>query len=267
MVIFRESDHSYHYNSEKYRSVSSLVEPFKTFDKEAESLRMACKHIDPDMYGALASKYGYKSGRIVMEMLDVYDREELDTVQKQILAEWGEKGLKSRTDGTAFHKQKESEDIAAGGRINPYTQIWTPLVNIRQEGYDNNSVDDLSKLEPGYYPELLLFNHEHKMCGQADMVFIDDERRVYIDDWKTDQKVDMKSFYTKRYGYTFLKAPLDHVHDTNYWLYAIKLSFYAFMLEEAGFSIAEVGFTHVGSEHLYRVPYMKDEVFKILTHE
>jgi len=264
VIVFREQDHSYHNGSEQYRSVSSLIEPYKTFNKEAESLRMALKHMDPEWYSELASKYGYKSPTLITDMLGVYARRDVDEVQEQILAEWAEKGNESRTSGTLFHQTMERADIESGGRINPFTGEWHPLVDVRLKGYDNNSVEFLEDLQDGYYPELLLFNHEQKLCGQADMVFIKD-RKIWIDDWKTDAKVDMKSFYTKRYGYTFLKPPLDHVHDTNYWIYALKISCYAWMLEEAGFDVEGTGFTHVGEENkLYRTPYMKDELNKLL---
>lgn len=268
MVIFTKLNHQYHYNDGVYKSVSSLFKPYESFDSEAESLRMALKHIDPEWYGELSKKYGYKSPEIFTTMLCAYDREEIEDIRLLILADWKERGETAGTKGTAFHSTMEDFDIQRGGRINPYSGEWFPHADIRIPGYDNNSVEYLTDLENGYYPELLLFNHDHKLAGQADMVFIKDGK-VWIDDWKTDKKIETKSFYTKRYGYTFLKPPLQDIHDSNFWRYALKISTYGWMLEDAGFEVMETGFTHVGGgaeggDYLYRTPYMRDEVLKIL---
>lgn len=268
MVIFKEADHSYHYNGEQYRSVSSVFKPYETFDRYTESLRMALKQDDPETYSELASRWGYKSTELVSTMLGLGDADHIKKLQEEILEQWTEKGTTSAARGTAFHKTVEQADILRGGRKSPFDQQWYDLVDVRLPGHDNNSVEYLNDLKDGYYPELLIFNHDFKIAGQADMVFVKDGK-VWIDDWKTDAKIDTKSFYTRRYGYTFMKKPLDHVHDTNYWRYALKISTYAWMLEDAGFEIVQLGFTHVGGgadggDYLYKIPYLRDEVLKVL---
>lgn len=271
MVIFNEAPHKYFYGDTEYRSVSSLFKPFEGFDRDSESFRMALKLIDPDWYGELSRAYGYKSAKIGTEMIGIYSVEEVQELQQQILAEWSETALIATTQGTSFHKAMEAMDYDRGGRQNPFTDEWHPLVDIKIKGYDNNSVDFLNDLQDGYYPELLIFNHEKKLAGTADMVFVKDGK-IWIDDWKTDKKIETKSFYTKRYGYAFMRAPLDHVFDCNYWRYALKISTYAWMLEEAGFEVAELGFTHVqggeeGGDYLYKVPYLREEVLSLFQIE
>jgi hypothetical protein len=268
MVLFSAIDHRYTCGDERYDSVSSVFEPYKSFNKDTESFRMALKVTDPEMYADLAKKHGYKSGELVSTMLTIYDPSDVVEKQQEILAEWQDKGDESRTRGTRFHSVMEQRDIQNGGRVNPYTKEWFPLVDVRVPGHDNNSVHHLEDLEDGYYPELLLFNHDEKIAGQADMVFVK-RPNVWVDDWKTDQKIDTKSLFTKRYGYTFLAPPLSHVHDTNFWMYALKISTYAWMLEQAGFEPTELGFTHVGGgeaggDYLYRTPYLRKEVEAVL---
>lgn len=268
MVIFQGIDHRYFFKEQEYRSVSAVFKPYETFVKEAESLRMALKALDPDWYSELSKKHGYRSPILMQEMLSMLEREEVVEMQQEILEEWTDRGQRAMASGTKFHSAMESMDIDRGGRDNPFTKEWFPHVSVRVPGYDNNSVDFLSDLGDGYYPELLLFDHDLGIAGQADMVFIKD-KKAWIDDWKTDQKIDTKSFYTRRYGYTFLKDPLGNIHDTNYWRYALKISTYALMLENAGFEVAELGFTHVGggadgNDYLYKVPYLKDDIKKVL---
>ncbi len=62
--------------------------------------------------------------------------------------------------------------------------------------------------------------------------------------------------------------PMDHIYETNYWKYAMKISTYANILEKEGFVVRNLGFTHVEiNENLeiikqtkYKVPYKKFEV-------
>ncbi len=269
MVVFHEVPHKYFKGDVEYRSVSSVVKPYEGFDREAESFRMALKLIDPEWYGDLSRRYGYKSPTIVSEMISLYSIKEVQELQADILADWEEAGRVASQQGTAFHKAMEATDRDAGGRVNPYDSVWHDLVDVRVPGYGNNSVESLSDLKDGYYPELILFNDQYKIAGTADMVFVRDGQ-IWIDDWKTDKKIDTKSFYTKRYGYAFMNKPLDHVFDSNYWRYALKISLYAWMLEQAGFEVAQIGFTHVqggesGADFLYRVPFMKEEVLSLLS--
>lgn len=271
MVVFHEGPHKYFNGEEEYKSVSSFVKPYEGFDKDNESFRMALKMIDPEWYGDLAKRYGFKSEKIATEMIGIYTVEEVKELQQQILEEWAETASIATTQGTAFHKAMESMDYDRGGRTNPFDKKWHDLVDVKLKGYDNNSVDFLDELKDGYYPELLLFNHQYKIAGTADMVFVRDGQ-IWIDDWKTDKKIETKSFYTKRYGYAYMHKPIDHIFDSNFWRYALKISLYGWMLEEAGFEVAQLGFTHVqggqeGGDFLYRVPYLKDEILTLLNNE
>jgi ATP-dependent exoDNAse (exonuclease V) beta subunit len=244
--------------------VSSIFEPYKTFNKEGQSFRMALKRIDEPWYKELSKKHGYLSEKIAQTMLGVYTRDEIDRVQAEIIAEWELAGKESSEAGTLFHTTQEQADIRAGGRINPWTGNFLPYIDIRLPGFDNNSPEFLSDLVDGYYPELLMFDEDYLLGGQGDMVFIEN-RNAYVDDWKTDKSIDTKSFYTRRYGFSYLKAPLDHIYDSNYWLYALKISTYGFMLEAAGFDIGGLGFTHTKADNkLYKVPYLHEDVKKVL---
>ncbi len=264
MVTFRQEDHTYWKGDQQFRSVSSIYKPYTTFNREGQSFRMALKRIDEPWYKELSKKHGYLSEKIAQTMLGVYSRDEVDKIQKEILEEWDLAGSESSAAGTLFHSTQELADIRAGGRVNPWTGNFLPYQNIRIPGFDNNSPDFLQDLEDGYYPELLMFDEDYLLAGQGDMVFIEDGK-AYIDDWKTDKSIDMKSFYTRRYGFSYLKAPLNHIFDSNYWLYALKISTYGFMLDSAGFDIGGLGFTATKFDNkLYKVPYLYDDVKKVL---
>ena len=67
-----------------------------------------------------------------------------------------------------------------------------------------------------------------------------------------------------------MKYPLNNIQDTNYWHYALQLSTYAWMLQKLNpeFEIEDlvmVHFDHDDNMTVYHLPYLKDEVVKMLS--
>lgn len=88
----------------------------------------------------------------------------------------------------------------------------------------------------------------------------------------TNKSIDTSSYYNpKTNTHQMMLYPLNTVQDSNYYHYALQLSTYAYMLQSL-YPELEVGilklvhFPYEGGEKYYDVPYLKDEVIRMITH-
>ena len=82
------------------------------------------------------------------------------------------------------------------------------------------------------YPELMIYDTEHMVCGQSDKVIVTNNR-IHIWDYKTDKEIKFKSFSNDWVKPRKLEPPLSHLDDCNGNQYAIKMSMYMYMLWKA----------------------------------
>lgn len=86
----------------------------------------------------------------------------------------------------------------------------------------------------------------------------------------TNKKIDLKSFFdSKTKSSTKMKYPLNNLDDCNYNHYCLQLSTYAWMIQKKNpeFEIEDlvlVHFDHNDNMTVYHLPYLKDEVIKML---
>lgn len=86
----------------------------------------------------------------------------------------------------------------------------------------------------------------------------------------TNKKIETKSFFNSRTKSSVkMKYPLNTLDDVNYWHYALQLSTYAWMLQKRNpeFEIEDlvlVHFDHSDNMTVYHLPYLKDEVIRML---
>ena len=87
----------------------------------------------------------------------------------------------------------------------------------------------------------------------------------------TNKKIDQKSFFdSKSRTSQKMKFPLNSLEDCNYWHYTLQLSTYAWMLQVLNpeFVIEDlvlIHFDHDDNMTVYHLPYLKDEVVKMLS--
>ena len=67
-----------------------------------------------------------------------------------------------------------------------------------------------------------------------------------------------------------MKYPLNNLDDVNYWHYTLQLSTYAWMIQKLNpeFEIEDlvmIHFDHNDNMTVYHLPYLKDEVIRMLT--
>ena len=88
----------------------------------------------------------------------------------------------------------------------------------------------------------------------------------------TNKKIETKSFFNSKTKTSVkMKFPLNNLDDVNYWHYTLQLSTYAWMIQKLNpeFEIEDlvlVHFDHDDNMTVYHLPYLKDEVIKMLNH-
>lgn len=115
-------------------------------------------------------------------------------MQKVILKEWKGEKDKSIIKGNEYHTFKENQAKSSGVCLNPFSNVdfktveSTKITIKNKIEYREPTVSDLIHLEDGFHPELILWNNDHKLAGQADKVYIETDisgrRFVDVDDYK-----------------------------------------------------------------------------------
>lgn len=278
VVYFAKTNHQYKSDSNEYMPVSGLWKPyFSEFDNMSISIKKAFKELDKKSYEYIKKQVGYYDDSFIEKILNYSNvpHSEIHELAGSYRQEWVDKANK----GTEFHSKMENEDLINNGRINPFTNEFSNIVKWDiPHGYENMSCPyNVSEIEDGYIPEMLVKDDKHLIAGQIDQCFIstiDGIRYVDIDDWKTDKEIELKpSFFNpSKGGFAKMSFPVNHIYETNYWKYTMKISTYAYFLELDGFTIRNLSFTHVNindeleivGQKRYIIPYKKEEVKNIL---
>lgn len=272
-IKFTASDHTYREGKIPYTSVSKILGKYKTFDSKYWSTYKAYEKIYDDINGKgefkkLAKSWEREDYALFGYMDNIISPLEMEKERKKVLDDWNKKNKRSIAKGNIYHESAEASSYARGFEVNPFTGDKTPTIKKETiKGVDNHSLStDLFELEDGFYPELLIWNEQYRIAGQADKVFIrtldDGTRVVDLDDYKTNKKINIESFKHPTHGYTMMKAPLDHIMDCNFRHYELQLSFYAWMMECFGFHIGHMCFHHFNTR--YDLDYRKTDVAIIL---
>lgn len=217
----------------KYISVTTLIHKFVPEFKAAywstyKAIKDVIENKDPAMW------YKYKQQAGGWEKVVPYYKKNntnkslanaVDLRAAWYLDQWDRTRDHACELGTAIHNELE-------GAAYHSQQIKDEAVNydVSQENilvlqdFNSNRV----------YPELLIYNDEYMVAGQADKVF---KRGNIVDihDYKTCKKIDVEAFR----GETLL-APFTNIPNANYWIYTIQLSMYGWMLEQLGYQVGEL---------------------------
>lgn len=250
-VIFIADGHSYWYGAQRLKSVGVFIKPYFPKFREGYWLtHIALKEIFGKEYKEHYSSFSKRDRMLGPPALELFppflarvSAKEFVDKKEEIRARWDLKRFESQFRGTKFHNEREEEVYNQGWMYNRYTnrQVALSPQNKRNKFYDNESlVMDLSKLKDGAYPELVIFDLELGICGQADMVFIetiDGVRYVDIDDHKTNEKKPPKS------GTEYCLPPFDGMYACDHFKYEIQMNSYAYLLSRYGFVPRNLGYT------------------------
>lgn len=167
-------------------------------------------------WDAIRKKYAKKNGGTAQEWKD----------------KWDLKAKKSTEAGTALHEQEEDALLAKKEitinnivcKIQPTGKKSEIKYSLPLTELKNNTI----------YPELMIYDHTYKICGQSDRVDIVDNT-IQILDFKTDKEIKRKAFsLPERFiEPEKLLTPLSHLDNCNFNVYSLKMSLYMYMVWKA----------------------------------
>ena len=175
---------------------------------------------------------------------------------QQLLDEWDKKGKESSEAGTKLHQRIDDyyhhKEVQTGDK--DYTLF--------------KQFADAYQLNP-YRNEWAIYDEDSSIVGVVDMLdYSNGEYILY--DWKRSEKViEGGQPITKNKFDEFGLKPIENVPNTDYWHYALQLSFYRYILEKNyGIRIKEsrlvVLHPSLNLPVVLTTPYMIDEVNKII---
>lgn len=271
-MCFNEIEHIYWdatCPNEKFVSVTTLIHKFtQPFDKEFWSAYRALERLLSKEAWAIEKKSLLNTKKFDKVILESYsiDENDFNREQQAVLDEWDLENRKSCERGTKIHADLENSFYTKKKDID----ISKYHIGGKFECIKNHNELDL---EYGVYPEYLIHRVSDdgrlRIAGQIDLL-VKKGNSIICADWKTNKKIDMKSFFnTKSKTSVKMKYPLNNLDDCNFNHYALQLSTYAWMLQKINpeFEIEDlilVHFDHSNNMTVYHVPYLKDEVIKML---
>lgn len=254
-----------------FTSVTTMIHSYtQEFDKNFWSAYKAIEKLLPKDSWNIEKKAllnTKKFDKVILEMYDI-DENDFNREQQAILDTWDEENRKSCERGTkihadlenSFYEKKKDIDISKfeiGGKF------------VCDKG--RTELD----LENGVYPEYLISRVSEdgklRIAGQIDLL-VKKGNKITIADFKTNKKIETKSFFNNKTKQSVkMKYPLNNLDDVNYWHYTLQLSTYAWMLQKYNpeFEIEDlvmIHFDHNDNMTVYHLPYLKEEVDKMLNH-
>lgn len=254
MIKFVE--HSHRYINEEGKDLISVSSFAKQFEPKKN-------------WKEIASKVAKKQGVPLQDILDLWDMKR-------------DKGSQA---GTLFHNEREQELIDNEFVFNKVAltkqccqfidgaKYSIPITNI-----ENNTV----------YPELMIYNTEHMICGQSDKIIVQDNK-IHVYDYKTDKSIDFKAYSSEWVKPEKLLPPVSHLDNCNGNMYALKMSMYMYMLwkankgrfkpgdiilewcplerDEDGIPILRDGKPTAVRKEIIKLPYLRKEVEAMLNYK
>lgn len=273
-IAFVEETHKYFdvtNPTAKFTSVTTMIHEYtQPFDKEFWSAYKALEKLLPkdvwniEKRSLLSAK---KFDKVILEMHSI-DENDFNREQQFVLDEWDNENRKSCERGTKIHAELENSFYKEKDGIN------LSKFEIGGKFECRKDYSDLD-IENGVYPEYLISrvsdDGKLRIAGQIDLL-VKKGNKIIIADWKTNKKIETKSFFNQKTKQSVkMKFPLNNLDDVNYWHYTLQLSTYAWMIQKLNpeFEIEDlvlVHFDHSDNMTVYHLPYLKEEVVKMLSH-
>jgi len=202
MIVFNADDHSYRSIDDSnidWISVTTLVSHFKKpFDAKKIAEKVSKKK---------NSKWYGIEPKLIQQI-------------------WNGESERSTTLGTWYHNQREVDlcSFASMEREGVTVPVFRP-----SEVKEGVKVAPTQKLEPGVYPEHMVYLRSAGICGQSDLVEVVNGK-VNIIDYKTNKKIDTESYIDWEGKSEKMSPPLDLHDDCNFNHYALQLSIYMYII-------------------------------------
>lgn len=271
-VCYNDEKHMYWDENGIYVSVTTLIGKFcQDFDSEFWSGYKALEKLLSSEEFKIEKAQLLKTHKIdVKYFCDMYGFtvNDYNKAQQDILDEWAKTNADSCERGSKIHAELESKytskkqcdmkKFGLGGKF---------IINTNDSL--NNSNQSLLDIERGVFPEYMIYRKsddgKFRLAGQIDLL-IKDGNDIYIIDYKTNKKLEDKSFFDNRTKKcTMMKYPMNNLMDCNKVHYALQLSTYAWMLQKLNpnFVIKKlmlIHYDHQGNITEHELDYLKDDV-------
>lgn len=146
--------------------------------------------------------------------------------QKTILEIWQNEADRATSLGTYYHNQREA-DLCSLASIER-EGITVPVISPSGEN-DGIRFAPLQKLDPGVYPEHMVYLKSTGICGQSDLVEVVNGK-VNIIDYKTNKEIKTEGFTNWENITEKMLDPISHLDDCNFNHYALQLSIYMYII-------------------------------------
>lgn len=173
--------------------------------------------------------------------------------QEMVLEMWAAENKRATDRGTEIHKLMENyilnKDVVEG-----YEYMY--------ESYDNTVKYNVDRYK-SVLCENLLFNHDYKLAGTADLIY-DHGDYFTIGDFKTNKKFAFSSAFND-----YFKDPLDHLPYCEFNAYALQMSIYAYMYEKiSGKKCRKIVVFYMKNDKWTPIHcnYIKGDVERLLAH-
>jgi len=179
---------------------------------------------------------------------------------EEVRESWKQKNKQSTDFGTLIHEQIENR---LHKKESKYSRV---IEDIAFEIEDN--------FEGEYLLEHTLWDVKSKIAGTSDLI-VDADSTFSIVDFKTNKQIK----YTNDFEDKFLLKPINHLPNSEYFKYALQLSFYSYLYSiNTGKMPNRLCFYWLKRKNnsytnldtatwvRYNVPYLKEEVEKLLTY-
>lgn len=274
-VKYNDAEHLYWDDNGKYISVTTLIHQFsKPFDQDFWSAYKAIEKLLTKEEFKLEKKQLLDTKKVDLDYFTnnyEFTKDDFNKIQQNVLDEWQKTNIESCERGTAIHlaleqsftKHKETDlkKYGLGGKF---------LVNTNETLEKTNK--ELLDIEKGVFPEYLVYRKSEdgkfRLAGQIDLL-IKDGNDIYIRDYKSNRKLDSKSFFdSKTKKNSMMKYPLNNLMDCNMIHYTLQLSTYAWMLQQINpeFKIKSLileHHDHNGNIIEHEVDYLKNDVIRM----
>jgi len=139
---------------------------------------------------------------------------------------WNDESDRAVTLGTYYHNQREA-DLCSLSSLE-VDGVTVPIVPPVPE-INNLKYAPSQKLDPGVYPEHMVYLKSVGICGQSDLVEVVNGK-INIIDYKTNKEIKKESFVNWEGISDKMAYPLDNLDDCNFYHYAIQLSVYMYIM-------------------------------------
>jgi hypothetical protein len=156
--------------------------------------------------------------------------ENIDTIVKH----WKDYGDLQSSLGTSMHREIELWCNSSDVKMELIDPACQHFLKLHQDLKDKN--------QSVFRTEMMMFDDDSKICGCADVIFIDDDEltnenilewqkntrklKVHLGDWKRSKKIEKCG-----YGKTGIE-PCNTLPSANYYKYSLQLNLYRYILEK-----------------------------------